>query len=228
MRRLPLLVAAVATTIAASAVPAKAGHHAAHPATPAYHPAKPADPPRRATRPTPPSSVQIYRDPVYSDRFVHPGFYGGFDRYGAVLPRSGTVYPGYGGLLGGRGDTNVDVDVRTRQGGAAPVVVAPPATDTPAMAALRRENWHLRRSIEPSLDYLGIAATARGEGAAELRGLVGTIIAERERERRERVSGARVVAVEDYQRELGDTRAEIRRLEHRPRNKHILYLGFDD
>ena len=159
----------------------------------------------------------VYRDPVYGGGLVHPGFYGGFNRYGAILPRSGN-------------DTDVDVDVRQRGGNASVLNFVPRARPdlTKEVAALRAENWRLRRSLVPDLGPLGLAATAKGDGGAELRELLGAITARRERQYQERVSGARVVSVDEYQRELGIERTAVRRLEGRERNPHILYLGFAD
>ena len=180
----------------------------------------------RPQAPTPAASRTIYREPVFS---VGPFGDGrrGFGLRGGFAPFGGF----YGGLGGGTStDVDVDVDVRGDRSSNAPVVIQAPRlnADRARIARLEEANRALRAVRPEDLRYLGIAATATGPGSKELRQLVGTIIAQRERERRERVSGARVVVVDELQRELGDERAALREIEARPRNKHILYLGFDD
>lgn len=234
MRRITLALAAFAASFAAApathAETARSYAVPKHPRTVAA-PNRTAQPARRTQRrsgptaapgvPHPPSTpVYLYRDPVYGTGRVHPGFYGGFDRYGEVLPQT-------------RNDVNVDVDVDAGtagpRGGGTVVLTQPEGNGaSEEIARLRAENWRLRRSLAPDLDALGLAATAEGRGGAELRELIGAIVARRDRQWQEQVSGARVVTVEPYQRELDTERTAIRKLERRERNPHILYLGFDD
>ena len=166
-----------------------------------------------------------------------------FDR-GLAGPIYGPgVFPGYGpgyglgyGFGRDRGDVNVDtnVDVGVRQN--APVVVVPDGASRRADVADARTEASLRaierrlQGLEqrPDLEWLGIAANAQGEHSDRIRALVADIIAERETERRERRSGARVAAVDPVLADLAAERDALRDLEGRGRNPHILYLGFDE
>ena len=180
----------------------------------------PAAAPRRIVRtpaaampavPRPPSNFMA-DDTILGSRFA--------------LPRFGAHYPyGRDGYASPRFTNRIELGFPPRAG--APVVSTQRQSVRVEQATAPR-GWALRGSMMPDLSALGMAAAGNGPGAAELRELIGAIVARRDRQWQERLSGARVVQVDEYQLDIDRERRAIRRLENRERNPHILYLGFDD
>ena len=134
----------------------------------------------------------------------------------------GYGYPGYG--LGGT-DNNVTVspnNVNTNivGGGGGGGSAEPPV--------VVREVEPRPRPSDVALQSAGAAAAGGGAGSHKLRNVISSILLEREAERISKRSGSQHLYVTDEMRALAEERAALREAEGRGRNRHILYLGFDE